>query len=60
MPWAPTDATRHTKKATSPRLKRTWATVANKVLKETGDEAKAVREANGVVAKRTAAEGKRR
>jgi hypothetical protein len=54
MPWSPGDATRHTKKAKSPAAKRQWGKVANNVLKSTGDEGRAVREANAVVAKRAA------
>lgn len=49
MPWQPSDAQRHTKKAKTPRHKAMWAAVANGVLKATGDEARAVREANGAI-----------
>lgn len=49
MPWTPKDATRHTKKASSPVKKRQFAKVANKVLSETGDEGRAIREANAAV-----------
>lgn len=49
MPWTDADALRHTKKAKTPRLKAMWSNVANGVLKSTGDEARAVREANGAV-----------
>jgi D-aminopeptidase len=52
MPWKPSDATRHTKKATTPIAKRQFADVANSVLEKTGDEGRAVREANAAVAKR--------
>jgi hypothetical protein len=52
MPWVPKDATSHTKKATSPITKRQFAHVANKVLEQTGDEGRAMREANAAVAKR--------
>ena len=51
-PWSQSDATRHTKKAKSAIEKRQWEHVANGVLQKTGDEGRAVREANGVVAKR--------
>jgi uncharacterized protein YdaT len=51
MPWSPSDATRHTKKADTPRRQRMWADVANSELKATGDEARAVRAANSAVAK---------
>lgn len=51
MPWQPDDATRHTKKANTPSKKRQFAHVANRVLEETGDEGRAIREANAAVAK---------
>jgi len=49
MPWKSSDAKRHTKKATTPRKKRQFAKVANKVLEESGDEGKAIRIANAAV-----------
>ena len=52
MPWRATDARAKTKKASSPKAKRQWAKVANKVLGESGDEGKAVRIANAAVRKR--------
>lgn len=52
MPWSPSDATRHTKKAKSPAAKRQFAAVANSVLAKTGDEGRAVRAGNAAVAKR--------
>ena len=52
MPWTAGDASGKTKKAKSAKSKREWADVANSVLKKTGDEGRAVREANGAVAKR--------
>lgn len=52
MPWTMASAKRHTKKASSPAAKKQWSKVANKVLKESGDEGKAVRIANAAVAKR--------
>lgn len=51
MPWKTEDALRHDKKAKSPKAQREWKDVANSVLKSTGDEGRAVREANGVVMK---------
>lgn len=51
MPWTPEDAERHTHKATTPALQQLWARVANETLERTGDEARAVREANAVVAR---------
>lgn len=52
MPWTSKDATRHTKKATTPKKKRQFADVANSVLAKTGDEGRAIREANAVVARK--------
>lgn len=52
MPWTAADASRKTHKAKSAVAKRQWARVANGVLKRTGNEGLAVREANGVIAKR--------
>lgn len=50
MPWSPSDGpARHTKKANSPNKKRQWSHVANSVLSKTGDEGRAVREANAAV-----------
>jgi hypothetical protein len=55
MPWTADDGpSRHTKKAKSLSAKRQWAAVANSVLAKSGDDAKAVREANGVIKRRTA------
>lgn len=51
MPWKASDATSHTSKADTPRLKRLWADVANSVLKKGGSEGSAIKQANGVVAK---------
>ncbi len=50
MPWQPSDALRHTKKATSAKKKRQFAIVANSVLAKTGDDGRAIREANAAVA----------
>ncbi|MBV8452862.1 MAG: hypothetical protein JOZ29_11385 [Deltaproteobacteria bacterium] len=49
MPWTPDDAERHTHRAITWELKELWAKVANECLERTGDEGRAVREANGVV-----------
>jgi hypothetical protein len=51
MPWTPRDAYSHTKKASTPSTQQRWASVANSVLQSTGDEARAIREANATVAK---------
>jgi hypothetical protein len=54
MPWTPDDAERHTHKATTWDLQALWARVANACLERTGDEGRAVREANAVVARQVA------
>lgn len=51
MPWTANDAERHTRKATSSELKELWAKVANESLERNGDEGRAIREANAVVAR---------
>ena len=51
MPWRSDDAPRHTKKADTAELCEMWSEVTNKVLAETGDEGRAVRTANAVVAR---------
>jgi hypothetical protein len=51
MPWIPDDAERHTRKASTWALKELWAKVANECLERTGDEGRAIREANAVVAR---------
>ena len=58
VPWTPSQASKHTKKAKSPRDKRQWRDIANSVLAKTGDDATAIRTANGVIKKR--AKGKKR
>lgn len=52
MPWKPSDASKKNKKANTPAEKKQWAAVANKVLKSTGSDAKAIRTANSVIKKR--------
>lgn len=52
MPWKPRDASAKTRKAKSPKAKRQWAHVADEVLAKTGDEGRAVREANAVIKRR--------
>lgn len=58
MPWKPSDASSKTKKAKTPKDRRQWRDIANSVLAKTGDDATAIRTANGVLKKR--AKGKRR
>jgi len=52
MPWSPGDAKKHTKKATTSRLRELWADTANRALME-HDEGAAIRIANAAVAKAT-------
>lgn len=46
MPWTSKDASRHTRKASSPKAKRAFAHAANSVLRRTGNEGRAVRAGN--------------
>lgn len=52
MPWQNTDAKKSTKKANTKGKAKQWKAVANKVFKETGDDAKAKMIANGVIKNR--------
>ena len=52
MPWTAKQASSHTKKAKSAVAKRQWKDVADSVLKTTGNEGRAIREANAVIARR--------
>lgn len=51
MPWSPKDAQKKTKKADTPKEQEDWAKVANGVLKKTGNDAKAIKLANALIAK---------
>ena len=51
MPWTSEDAERHTHKARTRELQALWAKVANETLERTGDEGRAIREANAVIAR---------
>lgn len=52
MPWTAADATRHTKKAKTPKAKQQWEKIADKLLESGKDEGTAIRTANGVIKKR--------
>ena len=52
MPFSASDATGHTKQASTPRLRRLWSTVANSALKRGDSEGAAIRQANAVVRSR--------
>jgi hypothetical protein len=53
MPWTPNQAVRHNKKAVGGKAARQWSAVANSVLAKTGNDARAIRSANAVIARRT-------
>jgi len=55
VPWTSNDAERHTHKAITPALQELWAKVANEALERTGDEGRAIREANAVIARQVEA-----
>jgi hypothetical protein len=46
MLFSPEDATRYKKGLSSNEAKERWASIASKILSETGDEGKAIRVAN--------------
>lgn len=52
MPWKSSQAKGKTRKANTPKKQRMWKDIANSVLAKTGDEARAIRTANGVVKRR--------
>jgi hypothetical protein len=57
MPWTSSEAEKHTHKAATPAsLQELWAKVANNALERTGDEGRAIRETNAVVARQADAE----
>ena len=49
MPWTSDDAEGHMHKATTRALKELWAKVANECPERTGDEGRAIQQANAVV-----------
>ncbi|WP_287787583.1 hypothetical protein [Acidiphilium sp.] len=51
MPWIAEEAERHTHRANTPELRELWAKIANECLARTGDEGRAIREANAVIAR---------
>lgn len=53
MPWSGKDALKHTKAAKSEKDQRLWNAVANRLLKDTGDEGKAIRIANSQVRRKS-------
>jgi hypothetical protein len=59
MPFSSADASRHTRKAKTPKSRRAFAHAANSVLERTGDEGRAVRAGNAAAA-RSAAKSSRK
>lgn len=59
MPWKPSDATRHTHKADTPKKRRQWRDVANSELASGKPDSVAIRAADAVVAG-TAKRGRKR
>mgnify|MGYP005840164393 CR=1 FL=1 len=53
MPWKPKDAQRHTRKADTAAKQKLWTKIANSTLRRTGDEARAIREANAVMRRKS-------
>lgn len=53
MPWTADQAVKHNKKAVGAAGKQ-WSAVANSVLSKTNNDARAIREANAVIARRKA------
>ena len=53
MPWDTSDVSGKTHKAKTAKQKRQWTDIANSALKRTGNDALAIREANGVIARNT-------
>lgn len=51
MPWSPKEAIKHNKNAVGPKAKQ-WSTVANEILRKSGDDGKAVRIANAAIQRR--------
>jgi len=52
MPWKPSDAPKHTKKAKTPKQKLMWQKISNSMLDRGASEGAAIRAASGVVKKR--------
>jgi hypothetical protein len=55
MPWGKDDAKQKTHKIEDDKDARQWRDVANEVLERTGDEGRAIREANGIIRKQNGA-----
>lgn len=54
MPWRPEDVARHNNRAAKSSSKsRQWSKTANEILRQTGDEGRAVRGANAAVKRKS-------
>ena len=51
MPWTASDAKHKTAKANTSEKRRTWAHIANRLLKGGASEGSAIRQANAAVAR---------
>jgi hypothetical protein len=51
MPWKPSDAKRHTRKATTKKSQRQWSHVADSMLKRGYSEGRSIAAANSVIKK---------
>lgn len=60
MPWKPSDALRHNSKADTPEKRMLWSATANRILRQTGDEGRAIAEANAVMARAHNFKGKKK
>lgn len=60
MRWGPSDAPRFTRLADTFSRQKLWADVANRALRQTGDDAKAVRIANSAIHAQVAGKVRRR
>lgn len=49
MPWGSVQASQHTKQANTPKKKRQWSAVANKMLTGGASDAEAIMAANAAV-----------
>jgi hypothetical protein len=49
MPWKDSEARGHTHQANTPKKKKVWREVANKLLRDGASDASAIRQANAVV-----------
>lgn len=60
MPWTAKSARRFTRRARTPKRRRQWAKVANKMLRRGVGEGRAIRAANAAVKKSAAKKRRKR